>query len=82
MMISLSNGGRKYCAKRRKCWFPPFYPFPTMFFKALFFWVVKSQDCVVKSKLEASNMLPNWTSPNLNHSQTMTPFDAPGKQAF
>ena len=26
--------GRKHCGKRRKCWFPAFSPFPTMFSKA------------------------------------------------
>ena len=41
--------GRKYCGKRRKCWSPPFSPFPTMFSKDFFFKVVKSRDCVVKS---------------------------------
>ena len=25
--------GRKHCKKRRKCWFPAFSPFPTMFLK-------------------------------------------------
>ena len=27
---------RKHCRKRRKCWFPSFSPFPTMFPKAFF----------------------------------------------
>ena len=31
-----------------KCWFPAFSPFPTMFSKAFFLRVVKSQDCVGK----------------------------------
>ena len=35
--------------KRRKCWLPAFSTFPTMFSKAFFFRVVKSQDCVVNS---------------------------------
>ena len=35
--------------KRRKCWFPAFSLFPTMFSKGLFLRVVKSRDCVVKS---------------------------------
>ena len=34
--------------KRRKFWSPPFSPFPTVFSKAFFFKVIKSQDCVVK----------------------------------
>ena len=38
----------KHCRKRRKCWFPGFSPFSTMFLKGLFLWVVESQDCVVK----------------------------------
>ena len=33
--------------KRRKCWFPAFSPFSTMFSKAFFAVDVKSQDCVV-----------------------------------
>ena len=40
--------GRKHCGKRRKCWLPAFSPFPTMFSKAFFLRVVKSQDGVVK----------------------------------
>ena len=39
---------RKHCGKRRKCWLPAFSPVLTVFCKALFFRVVKSQDCVVK----------------------------------
>ena len=27
----------KHCGKRRKCWLPAFYPFPTMFLKDFFF---------------------------------------------
>ena len=41
---------RKYCGKRRKCWLPAFSLFPVMFSKYFFLRVVKSQDCVVKSK--------------------------------
>ena len=41
--------GRKHCGKRRKCWLPAFYPFPTLFSKGLCFRVDKSWDCVVKS---------------------------------
>ena len=40
---------RKHIPKRRKCWSPVFTPFSTMFSKGLFFKVVKSRDCVVKS---------------------------------
>ena len=36
--------GRKHCGKRRKCWFPEFSPFPTMFSKGSFFKVCKIQD--------------------------------------
>ena len=39
--------GRKHCGIRRKCWFPAFSPFPTMFSKGFFFKVVKNQDCLV-----------------------------------
>ena len=28
--------GRKHCGKRRKCWLPAFYPFPTMYSKGFF----------------------------------------------
>ena len=41
--------GTKHCGKVRKCWKPAFSPFSTMFSKALFFRVVKSRDCLVKS---------------------------------
>ena len=41
---------RKHCWKRRKCWLPAFFSFPTMFSKGFLYRVVKSQDCVVKSK--------------------------------
>ena len=34
--------------KSRKCWLPAFPPFPTVFSKDFFRWVVKSRDCVVK----------------------------------
>ena len=34
--------------KRRKCWLPVFSPLPIMFFKGLFFRVVKFLDCVVE----------------------------------
>ena len=39
--------GRKHCGKRRKCWYPAFSPFPTMFSKALLLRVV---DCIVESE--------------------------------
>ena len=39
----------KHCGKRRKCWLPAFSHFHAMFTKGLFFKVVKSLDCVVKS---------------------------------
>ena len=55
--------------KRRKCLLPAFSPFPTVFSKA---GLLLSQDGVVKGK----SLFP------LTHSHTMTPFDAPGKQAF
>ena len=40
---------RKHCGKRRKCWLPAFFPFPTMFSEGFHLRVVKSRDCVVKS---------------------------------
>ena len=49
--------GRTHCGKRKKCWFPAFSPFPTMFSKTLFLSVVKS-DCVVKG-LSRSD-IPTW----------------------
>ena len=45
--------GRKHGEKRRKCWFPAFSPFPTMFSKGLFLRVVKSQHRVVKRNVES-----------------------------
>ena len=35
-MEILFRMGRKHCRKRRKCWFPAFSPFPTMFSKGFF----------------------------------------------
>ena len=46
---NLFGMGGKNCGKRRKSWLPAFSLFPTMFSKGLFFRVVKSLDCVVKS---------------------------------
>ena len=40
----------KNTGKRIKCWLPAFYSFPTVFSKAFFFTVLKSLDCVAKSK--------------------------------
>ena len=40
---------RKHFGKRRKCWLPAYFPFPTMFSEGFFLRVVKSRDCVVKS---------------------------------
>ena len=40
---------RKHCGKKRKCWLPAFFPFPTMFSKGFLPWVVKSRDFEVKS---------------------------------
>ena len=39
----------KHCGKRRKCWFPAFSPFPTMFSEGVFLGIVESWDCVVNS---------------------------------
>ena len=48
--IEISFGKRKkHCGKRRKCWLPAFYPFPTMFSKGFLYRVIKRQDCVVNS---------------------------------
>ena len=40
---------KKHCGKRRKCWLPAFFPFPTMFSNGFFLRVVKSRECVGKS---------------------------------
>ena len=47
----LSMRGHKNSRKRIKCWLPAFSPFPTMFSKAFFFRVFKSQDCAVELTL-------------------------------
>ena len=45
----LRRVNKKHLGKRRKCWLAAFSPFPTMFSKAFFLGVIKSQECVVKS---------------------------------
>ena len=40
----------KHYGKRRKCWLPAFSHFPTMFSKGFFLKVIKSWDCVGKSR--------------------------------
>ena len=47
--FSLSDMVENIVGKGEKCWLPVFSLFPTMFSKALFFRVLKSRDCVVKS---------------------------------
>ena len=64
----LRSKGLKFWIRGRKFWLPAFSPVPKMFSKVFFFRVVKNLDCVVKAKL--------------THSQPLTLFDAPGKQAF
>ena len=49
MTISLSDRVENTVEKRRKCWLSAFSSFPTVFSKAFFCRVVKSQDHVVKS---------------------------------
>ena len=39
---------RKHCGKRRKCCFPAFSAFPTVFSQGLFPRVIKSRGCVLK----------------------------------
>ena len=39
----------EHCEKRRKCWFPVFSPFPSVFYKAFSFRVVKGRDCAAQS---------------------------------
>ena len=53
-----------------------FYSFPTMSLKGFLPRVFKSEESVVNS---FHFLLDNES---LTHSHTMTPFDAPGKQAF
>ena len=49
-MVKICFGkGRKYSGKKRKCWLPAFSPFCTMFSKAFFLRVIKTQVCVVKT---------------------------------
>ena len=81
---------RKHSGKRRKCWLPAFSPFPTMFStvpRAYFSFCVT----FILSSVNALNL--DWSKillfgkeltgrNNLTHSHTMTPLDAPGKQAF
>ena len=50
MMTSVSDSVENIVGKGKKCWLPAFSPFPTMFSRAFFFRVVKTQDCVVKSE--------------------------------
>ena len=45
--------------KRRKCWFPAFSPYLTMFSKDLSVKVVKSQDYVLKSQPTMLSFLSN-----------------------
>ena len=40
---------RKYCWKKRKCWFPGFSHFTTMFSKGFFLRVLKTRVCSAKS---------------------------------
>ena len=48
-MLSVFDQIEKHWGKERKGWLRAFSPFPTMFSKCLFFRVIKSWDCVVKS---------------------------------
>ena len=58
----------KHYGKRRKCWLPALFPFPTMFSKAFFHRVVKSRYCVVMiSQLYPLSHMPilgssNWAA--------------------
>ena len=49
-MISVFHGLENVVEKRRKCWFPAFSSFLTVFLKALCFSLTKTRDCVVKSQ--------------------------------
>ena len=40
----------KHCRKERKCWLSASFSLATMFLKALFFWVIKIQDCLLNDK--------------------------------
>ena len=78
---------RNQCEKRWKFLFLAFSPFPTMFSKGFFlfdsriFIYTVSRICFLISK---PHCLINivWLNGHLTYSHTMTPFDAPGKQAF
>ena len=52
--------GGKHCGKRRKCWLAAFSPFPTMFSKGFFPSVIKSRDCMVKSKYKQNEIRMFW----------------------
>ena len=41
-----SDSVENIVGERRKCWFPAFSPFLTMFSEGFFFWVVKTCDCL------------------------------------
>ena len=62
-----SEKGRKHCGERRNCLLRAISPFPTVFSKDLYCRHIKTRACLENG---------------LTHSHTMTPFDAPGKQAF
>ena len=65
--------GRKHSGKRRKCWLPIFFPFPTMFSKAFFLRVVKRLDCQVKSKTKLYKDVP-WMMLHLIPARNFEPF--------
>ena len=47
--------------KWSKCWLPAFSPFPTVFYKDVFFRIIKSWNCVEKS-LNLKNLF--WVYPS------------------
>ena len=69
--------GEKHCEKRRKCWLPAFSPFPTMFSKGFLYRVVKSRDCVVKSRIftrQSSDLKVSGNQHSLLFSHYNLPF--------
>ena len=48
MMIAIFDRVENIVGKKRKCWLPAFFSFPSMFSKALCFMVIKTWDYVVK----------------------------------
>ena len=57
MTISLFNRVENIVEKGEKCWLPAFSSFSAVFSKAIFFRVVKSRDCTVKTENKFENAI-------------------------